>query len=319
MAELDLTQMRIDLDEERACYHIGDILEDGTKTGNIKLDECTADGMLYVDGEDKVPVQRELIAGDGIVISGDTKRIVSTEVNKGTLKPYMKFIQEDDGLVEASSEDPEWQGVIGKNALVTEDWVKRYYYNKDDIRELMTVDYGSCGFYSTLASGEDTEKRIYSGSDQWFSFGTNQYREVGATGENGIASIDSTGTTITINKPGTYKITTTQLFERDDDLAKKWDSQTPHRCQALFKRRSFDKKDWGTKDEWINHTVACSSVWTTTSCFVQGILDTNDWGTWQDQPMYLRVDLYFFDDNVAGSLYARVNFDSCNILIDRIS
>lgn len=319
MAELDLTQMRIDIDEEMAHYHIGDVLEDGTRTGKITLDQTTADGMLYVDGSEQIPVQRELIAGDGIVISGDKKRNISASINEKTLAPYMKFIKEDDGLVEASSEDPAWHGVIGQDALVTEDWIKKYYYNKTDIRNLLTVDYGSCGFYSTLESGKDTEKRIYSGSNQWFSFGTNAFREVGATGDNGIASIDSSGTTVTIHKPGTYKITTTQIFERDSDLSEKWTHQTPHRCQAVFKKRSMNQKDWGTTNEWINHTTATTGVWTTTSLFVQGIIDINDWGTWTDQPLYLRIDLYFFDDGIDNSLYARINFDSCNIIVDRIA
>lgn len=306
MAELDLTQMREDIDKEMAIYNIG---EDGS--GSIHLDTCVADGMLYVDGEDKIPVQREIIAGDHITLSGDKNRTISAEVG-------LEFDEAKDGIVAAHSDNPEWKGVIGSNGLITEDYIKNMkFLSEADVVELIrkysTKVYSSCGWYSTLPSGDNELKIPFVGGATertvWtVAQNSSAIRIVGngalagGSYEDPIAIYNYSTGTISLPKKGVYIITASSLFAPQE-----YDEENGGRVEFFLQR--YDKSQ-----SWKNHFGVSTQVYGNESLYLRSIVDTVDFG--DENSMDLRFLVYC--STKTGKMWARVNYDSVNIVVQRI-
>lgn len=306
MAELDLTQMREDIDKEMAIYNIG---EDGS--GGIHLDTCVADGMLYVDGGDKIPVQREIIAGDHISLSGDKNRIISAEVG-------LEFDEAKNGVVAAHSDNPEWKGVIGSNGLITEDYIKNMkFLSEADVINLIqkysTKVYSSCGWYSTLPSGDNELKIPFVGRAAERTLWTvaqnpSTIRTVGngalagSSAEDPIAIYNYSTGMLSLPKKGVYIITVSALFAPQE-----YEEDNGGRVEFHLQR--YDKSQG-----WINHFGATTQVYANESLYLRSIVDTVDFG--DENSMDLRLLVYCSTEG--GKMWARVNYDSVNVVVQRV-
>lgn len=323
MAELDLTQMRIDIDKEMAKFNIDETDE---TIGHIHFDSVDSDGdisaggMMYVDGEDKVPVQREIIAGKGITIAEDT-RTVSAEIGESDLdwvytkmKPFMAYDNYTNGLVAAHSDNPAWKGVIGTNALVTEKYLRDLnFLSEEDVVKLIdkyaTQIYGSCGWYSNIPSGA-SEYQITvptTGSRAVWTLGRSsaEVRSVGVTLEDttdGIAGFAYSTGEITLPRPGTYTIRINGLFV----------PSTGKEGRVEF---HLDKYN-AANAQWENHFTSNAWVDGNTTLAIDAIVDSDEFAS-AGNVQQLKFRASTRSDN--EGLKARINFDSCNIIVNRIA